>query len=67
MHPLPESIEQLVWDYGALTDKQEEEFVERRLALLYDGDRDDFPYREQRELATLICKSQALTLTLTQP
>ena len=56
-----------MWDYGALTDKQEEEFVEKRLALLYDGDRDDFPYREQRELATLICKSQALTLTLTQP
>ena len=61
VHPLPKSIEQLVWDYGALTDKQEEEFVEKRLALLYDGDRADFPYREQRELATLICKSQTLT------
>ena len=61
VHPLPKSIEQLVWDYGALTETQEAEFVEKRLALLYDGDSADFAYKEQRALAVLICKSQKLT------
>ena len=61
VHPLPQSIEQVVWDYGALTSKQEEEFVQKRLAALYENSSVRFPRHEQIELAKLTCLSQVLT------
>ena len=61
VHPLPLSIEQIVWDYGALTEEQEKEFVEKRLEALCKQSDSRFPVREQLELAALLCKSQSLT------
>ena len=61
VHPLPLSIEQVTWDYGSLTKDQEEEFVKKRLGVLYKGADVQFPYHEQFALAALICKSQCLT------
>ena len=61
VHPLPQSIEQVVWDYGALTSKQEEEFVQKRLAVLYEDADFRIQRVEQQQLASLICLSQMVT------
>ncbi|KAL1518601.1 hypothetical protein AB1Y20_002889 [Prymnesium parvum] len=61
VHQLPLSIEQVTWNFGALSPAQEVEFVEKRLRMLYSVSTVDFPLAEQVELASLIQKSQELT------
>jgi len=60
VHPLPLSMEMVKWDFGALTPLQEKEFIDKRMRTLYP-DSDDFPYVEQRELTTMVARSQELT------
>jgi hypothetical protein len=55
VHPLPLSIEQVVWNFGSLTETQESEFVSKRMVLL-----DDLPAHEHSALLGLICQSQIL-------
>lgn len=38
VHPLPTSMQQLVWDYGALNPAQEKEFIQKRLLFMNAGD-----------------------------
>eukprot|EP00966_Prymnesium_polylepis_P034103 792892-Prymnesium_polylepis.1 len=62
VHPLPASMQQLMWDYGSLKPDQEKEFIEKRLRFLQA--REQLSDKEMDTLALLVHASQQETREL---
>jgi hypothetical protein len=62
VHPLPASMQQMMWDYGSLKPDQEKEFIEKRLRFLQS--REGLSDTELNTLAQLVHASQQETRDL---
>ena len=62
VHPLPDSMQLLAWDYGSLKPAQEKEFIEKRLLLCVPP----IPDEQAGTFANLISMSQQITREFAQ-
>ena len=63
-HPLPPSIEAILWDYGSLHPNQEEDFIKQRLELFAKAHRKPWDSRQICEFTKLVNSAHQVTRKL---
>ena len=65
-HPLPPSFEMMLWDYGSLHPKQEEDFIKKRLELFAQAQNKQWDTLQKCEFAKLLNSAHQITRILAE-